>query len=391
MWESQNGGFFSPSGCIEDIGLNIRWDSSQFAQEVARRAGVLSRLNIRPGSVVLILHNGSARFFADLFAVWSLGAAAACLDSTLTDEEVRLIVNLAQPVALLVDGRLITDIGPIPVLELSTSSLSGVSARAVAPVPEGPALVLFTSGTTSEPKGVVLSFRALRARLSANIGAIGRASLARALVTLPTHFGHGLIGNALTPLLAGGDIVLHPPGLLLAQQLAHLIDEYRISFMSSVPTLWRAVTRGNPPSGNSLQRVHVGSSPLSARLWSEIADWSRAEVVNCYGLTEAANWVAGASSRSEGVAEGLLGRPWGCSVAVATDGTIRESGEGELIVRSAALMSGYLARPDLTEMVLSDGWLRTGDRGRVDDQGRIWYSGRIRDQIDRARLTRCPS
>jgi len=185
--------------------------------------------------------------------------------------------------------------------------------------------------------------------------------------------------------MAGGDIVLHPPGLFLAQNLGHVIDEHRITFMSSVPALWRAAIRGNPPVGASLARAHVGSSPLSAKLWSDIAEWLRAEVVNCYGLTETANWVAGASSRSEGIVEGLLGKPWGCTVAVlGGDGKIQKSGEGELLVKSPAVMSGYLARPDLTGKVLSDGWFLTGDRGRVDDRGWVWYSGRIKDQINRA-------
>ena len=385
MSESQYFGFFGRSGGIEDIALKVQWDSTRFAHEVTRRMAVLSRLNIRRGSIVAILHNGSAHFFADLFAVWRLGAAAACLDSALTDEELRLIFELMKPEVLLVDGRSVSGVGLIPAVELGTAPSSDV-APATAPFePNDRALVLFTSGTTAEPKGVVLSFRALLARFSSNIDAIGKPSLARALVTLPTHFGHGLIGNALTPLLAGGDIVLHPPGLLLAQNLGHLIDAHRITFMSSVPALWSAAIRGNQPAGKSLTRVHIGSSPLSAKSWSDIAQWSRAEVVNCYGLTETANWVAGASSRSEGIYQGLLGKPWGCTVAVLDgEGRIQKSGAGELIVRSPAMMSGYLARRDLTERVLSDGWLHTGDRGRVDDRGWIWFSGRIKDQINRA-------
>jgi oxalate---CoA ligase len=385
MSESRHVGFFSPTGCIVDIALNIRWDGTQFAREVARRAAVLSGLNVRRGSIVGILHNGSAHFFADLFAVWRLGAAAACLDSALTDQELGLIVGFAKPEALLVDRRSVPSVGSVPVLELNTTFSSDASAPVVAAAPDDPALVLFTSGTTGEPKGVVLSFRALSARLSSNINAIGTVNLARTLVTLPTHFGHGLIGNALTPLMAGGDIVLHPRGLLLTQNLGHVIDEHHITFMSSVPALWRGAIRGDPPDGTSLARVHVGSSPLSAKLWSDIAQWSRAEVVNCYGMTETANWIAGASSRSEGIAEGLLGKPWGCTVAVLSDdGTIRKSGAGELLVKSPAVMSGYLARPDLTGKVLSDGWVHTGDRGRVDDRGWIWFCGRIKDQIDRA-------
>jgi oxalate---CoA ligase len=70
-----------------------------------------------------------------------------------------------------------------------------------------------------------------------NVAEIGKAALARTLVTPPIYFGHGLIGNALTPLFAGGDIVLHLPGVALAQNLGALIDNYRITFMSSVSAL----------------------------------------------------------------------------------------------------------------------------------------------------------
>jgi acyl-CoA synthetase (AMP-forming)/AMP-acid ligase II len=271
------------------------------------------------------------------------------------------------------------------VVTLDALPASAPDVPTVTTAPGDPALVLFTSGTTGEPKGVVLSYGALAARIHANIAAIGRANLARVLVTLPLHFGHGLIGNALTPLCAGGNIVLHPPGLELAHDLGRIIDAHHISFMSSVPTLWRAATRHAQPMGATLARVHVGSAPLPAELWSDIAAWSRADVVNCYGLTETANWVAGASSRKDGVAEGLLGHPWGCTVAIrCDDGTVRASGEGEILVKSPALMDGYLGRPDLTAVVLKNGWFHTGDRGRVNDLGRIWLAGRIKEQINRA-------
>jgi len=331
-------------GCIEDVALDIRWDPATFAVEVTRRAAVLSQLEVQRGSLVAIMHARGAHVLADLFAVWQLGATAACLDSTLTEEEFGRILTMAKPAALLADHA-ITGATTGTVVTLDALPASAPEMPTVTTAPSDPALVLFTSGTTGEPKGVVLSYGALAARIHANIAAIGRANLARVLVTLPLHFGHGLIGNALTPLCAGGNIVLHPPGLELAHDLGRIIDAHHISFMSSVPTLWRAATRHAQPMGATLARVHVGSAPLPAELWSDIAAWSRADVVNCYGLTETANWVAGASSRKDGVAEGLLGHPWGCTVAIrCDDGTVRASGEGEILVKSPALY-GRLSRP----------------------------------------------
>jgi oxalate---CoA ligase len=376
-------------GSIEDGGLGVRWEAATLAHEVARRAAILAQRRIGPGSVVAISHSGSAHFFADLFAVWTVGAAAACLDSTLTAPELQTVIDFVNPVALLVGRSRTPHIPAVPVLELAESRTSAGLPdlrRVKQPAPDLPALLLFTSGTTGSPKGVVLTYRALQTRVGLNIAAIGAAALRRTLVTLPTHFGHGLIGNALTPLLSGGDIVLYPPGSLLGDQLGRIIDKHGITFLTSVPTFWNLVRKSSdPPARDSLLRVHVGSAPLSAKLWSEIAAWSRAEVTNCFGMTETANWIAGASSRTDGIADGLVGRPWGGKAAVVgDDGVIHPSGAGEILVQSPSLTSGYFNRPDLTAAVMMDGWFRTGDRGTIDDLGRIWLTGRIKDEINRA-------
>ena len=378
---------FNQFGSIQDIGLDLRWSTALLARQVNCRAELLSKISLQPGSVVLILHGGSVHFFADLFATWMVGATAACVDLTITNAELEIIAEFAKPAAILVNGATRAVDLSIPVLDLDSAADTETMLKPNFNL-DNPALILFTSGTTGNPKGVVLSFRALLARISSNVAIIGNAALGRTLVTLPTHFGHGLIGNALTPLMNGGDIVLHPLGASLASNLGRIIDDYSISFMSSVPALWRiAKSHSHPPTRSSLARVHVGSAPLSAQLWSEIAAWSRAEVVNCYGLTETANWIAGASSRADGIADGLVGRSWGSTIAIMDDnGSIRSSGDGEIVVQSQGLMSGYLARPDLTAAVLRDGWFHTGDRGSLDDSGRIWLTGRIKDEINRAGL-----
>lgn len=380
---------FECCGRIDDVGLGICWEASMLAHEASRRAAILAQRHIGPGSVVAISHSGSAHFFADLFAVWAVGAAAACLDDTLTDFELQTVLGFIKPAAFLINRADISNAHGVPILNLASSlpPEQWAGSKQVANLDvDTPALLLFTSGSTGSPKGVVLTYRALHTRVKLNIAAIGSTALKRALVTLPTHFGHGLIGNALTPLLSGGDIVLYPPGAVVGDQLGRVIDKHSISFLSSVPAFWNLVLRSSePPSQDTLVRVHVGSAPLSAKLWLEIAAWSGAEVVNCYGMTETANWMAGASSRIDGIADGLVGKTWGGTAAVIDDRrAFQRTGEGEIVVQSPSLMSGYFNRPDLTVDVLSNGWFRTADRGVIDDLGQIWLTGRIKDEINRA-------
>lgn len=379
---------FGDFGGIEDVALGMRWSNAQFASEVALRADRLAAAGIGAGSTLIIAHTGTAHFFADLFAVWRLGYTAAVLPAGLTAGEFGLLVDFVRPAAVLADEPTPTVKLNVPLLHLATETRAAVAATEAEIDPRHAALVLFTSGTTGNPKGVMLSFDAVMTRIALNAKNIGPACRGRTLVALPTSFGHGLIGNALTPLLSGGDIVLHPLGLPLAQNLGRVVDEYRIGFVSSVPAFWRlALKFADAPAGQTLARVHVGSAPLPADLWRVIGDWSRAEVVNCYGVTELANWVAGASSRVEGIADGLVGRLWGGEAAIrGSSGAIRAAGEGELLVKSPSMMSGYLHRPDLTEAALRDGWYQTGDIATIDTSGRIRLTGRIKDEINRAGL-----
>lgn len=372
-------------GVIHDLSAGVSSGGAGLARAVAGRAEALRDKGVGRGAVVAIGHGGSLSFFLDLFAVWATGATAACIDASLTPGERGNVAAFAKPLLVLVSNAAEGEGWNAPLLNLGDTPPSDARVAAPESYLDDAAVILFTSGTTGAPKGVVLSFRAIFARIALNRAHIGAPLLGRTLVTLPTHFGHGLIGNALTPLFAGGDIVLAPRGLGLAKDLGRLIDAERITFLSSVPTLWRmALKLSNPPSGDTLKRVHVGSAPLSAALWGDIAAWGQAETVNCLGITETANWIGGASSAADGIADGFVGRPWGGSVGVRLeDGRVLAQGEGEIVVQTPALMTGYLDRPDLTAAVLENGWYRTGDQGLVEGRG-VTVAGRLKDEINRA-------
>jgi oxalate---CoA ligase len=363
-------------GGLHDLKRGIAWSSADLVAAVEEGVVSLKRAGVRTGDVVAIAATNSAEFFSHLFALWQLGATATCLDPGLAKTELKNVLAWLCPRAVLRDGEVhYHNNGP--------PRTSGGVLNAL----DRPAVILFTSGTTNVPKGVVLSHRALLARTAMNRAAIGDLPLQRSLVTLVTHFGHGLIGSALTPLTAGCDVVLCAPEMAIAPRLGPTIDEHSITFLASVPSFWRvALKLSAPPKRQTLRRVHVGSAPLSSDLWIKIAEWCRCEVVNCYGCTEAANWIAGASSNHR-IEDNLVGKPWGGTAFVlGEDGTMRRQGSGEILIQTPSLMTEYFQRSDLTEAALHEGWYRTGDHGYIAADGTIRLQGRLGDEINRAGL-----
>lgn len=351
------------------------WDTVNEWSNALKSAGAA------PGRIVGLALPASADFFSALFGIWQTGACALVVDPGLSLPERHNICRFAEPVIMVSAD---SDDWPVAVIgkpgrqagsDLTSLQLSGAA----------PALALLTSGTTGEPKIVVLSFAALEARIRANIAAIGAGTLSKTLQTLSLSFGHGLIGSALTTLMAGGTLILPRPGPVLAMKLGNLIDQHAISFMTSVPAFWHMVLKASPPpSGGCLKRVHVGSAPLAKSHWEKIAGWADCPVFNCYGMTETANWVA-AAPYTDRVADGEVGCCFEGEFAVTgEDGTGKASGTGEVIVRSAGLMTAYLKQPEATSSVLKDGWYHTGDVGNLDQDGRLTLVGRQKEEINRA-------
>jgi oxalate---CoA ligase len=373
-------------GSVTEVASGRTLSGEQLGTTALRRAAWLLGNGISPGDRIVIAHGGTADFFGDLLAVWHVGAVAACVNPGVALPELRNVCQFLDTKLVLTAGDLDGDPGA-PV----GSAVLQAKGDLAASVPGGlddPALILFTSGTTGDPKGVVHTFRSLLARVTLNRAYLGDEVLQRTLCVLPTHFGHGLIGNCLTPLLAGHDLSLFPGmGLANASRLPDVIDEREITFLSSVPALWKLALRvAKSPVGGSLEQVSVGSAPLSADLWEAMADWAKIRnVVNMYGITEAANWISGASLRDHEPQDGLIGRPFGGAFAVRDGaGRVSACGEGELLVFSPSLMSGYFSRPDLTAEVLLSGWFATGDVGTVSPDGTARLTGRIKHEINRA-------
>ena len=396
----------SPGNLAEPLTGRL-WDRRTVMEQVAARIGRCRSRCMSRGDRVLFLHGNTIELFVDLLAVRSLGGCVIPIDSRLTQYEVETLARAALPRFALaqrtVDGAIAASLskGNVEVLESSgkietrsrtqAGSLSGDLLSL-----DQPALILFTSGTTGQPKGVVHTHRSLRARWMSLRQCLGLARFRRTLCLLPTHFGHGLICNCLFPWLSGQDLFLLPPfkpNLLM--QLGSILDEQRITFFSSVPTIWRLMLKtAKPPQSASVERVFCGSAPLSAALWSGIQQWTGTkEVFNAYGITETGSWVAGTTMPNFAVEDGLIGEPWGAVIRVlkTADTNVppafaEEVAAGEagfLWINTPALMQGYLGREDLTGKVVTQGWFSTGDIGLVDERGYLYLRGRQREEINK--------
>jgi acyl-CoA synthetase (AMP-forming)/AMP-acid ligase II len=392
----------NPGSLTEPLG-DRRWDRTEVARRFRASAEYLDEVGLRPGDRVFVHFGNSLEFFVDLIALWWLGGVAVPIDARLTDFEVLTLAEAATPRFSLwreaPDEPLAAKLLGHGVDALVSASSQG-GTRSAGPARfrlDDPALILFTSGTTGNPKGVVHTHRSLRARWTALRDSVGLDSFRRTLCLLPTHFGHGLICNALYPWLSGADLIVLPPFQPeVVVHLGALLDEEQVTFMSSVPPVWRlAMKTGREPREGTLERVFCGSASLSRSLWSDIRAWTGTpDVFNVYGITETASWVAGTNVGAFEPEDGLVGLPWGAVVKIVRDGSEWpvggtlddecEPGEpGHVWLNTPALMQGYLDRDDLTADAVVGGWFRTGDVGVVDERGWLSLLGRERDEINK--------
>ena len=397
--------------------LNGRtWNPTAIRQQLVWRIGYYQRLGMKRSDTVFFHYGNTIEFFTDLLAVWCLGGCAIPIDSRLTPFEIETLAQTAQPRFSLWDGSPDVNVST-PLVRMGINIVESPRENSAEKSPildlqsiagsvtlDQNALILFTSGTTGQPKGVVHSHRSLLARWTSLRLSLGLRKFQRTLCLLPTHFGHGLICNCLFPWLMGQDLYILPPFKPeLLMQLGGLIDKHKITFMSSVPAMWRlALKTARPPQSRSLERVFCGSSPLSGALWTSVQEWTGTkEVFNAYGITETGSWLAGTTVPNLVPEDGFVGEAWGGTIKILKSGNTAtpagfsdECAQGEsghIWVNTPALMKGYFGREDLTNRVVSNGWFLTGDIGFLDDGGFLHLSGREREEINKAGMKIYPA
>ena len=250
------------------------------------------------------------------------------------------------------------------------------------------ATVIFSSGSTGDPKGVMLTHFniASNIRQVSQVFMLGRSD--KILGILPFFHSFGFMAALWLPAVNGVGVVYHS-NPLDAQVIGELVKKYKVTFMVATPTLLQAyMRRCTPESFGSLQYVLVGAEKLPERLAQAFEDTFGIRALEGYGCTECSPVVTvnGRDFRAPGFRQvaakrGKIGHPLpGVTVKVVDI----ESGKpvaagipGMLLVKGPNVMKGYLGRPDKTAEVLSNGWYTTGDVAMVDEDGFVTITDRL--------------
>ncbi|MBI4188699.1 MAG: AMP-binding protein [Chloroflexi bacterium] len=265
--------------------------------------------------------------------------------------------------------------------------LSGVSLPAVDE--DNEAMLLYTSGTTGLPKGVVLTHRNVVAGGEYTTVAHRLTPADRALCSLPLYHINGQIVTTVTPVVSGGSVVM--PHRFHTSNFWELISEYKCTWFSVVPTIMSYLLEATDPYGQGknlhLSQLRFGrsaSAPLPPPLQREFERKFRVPIIQTMGLTETAAPVFSNPIEPEMGKYGSPGVPVGNEAKVVDpqDGHELAPGQiGEIVVRGDNVMKEYYKAPDLTASALVNGWLHTGDMGYRDEDGFFFITGRLKELI----------
>ncbi len=270
-------------------------------------------------------------------------------------------------------------------------SLSNNFQQSLMPEPatSGLAYLIFTSGTTSKPKGVEISRRALLSQMNVLCSQFELVDLSRILNTLPMHHVDGFVQGPLLAWVSG--CTAYRPVSFSASNIPVFMDSIyreRITHMIAVPTMLALILRLGKEFAENFKspdfRFIVScAGHLESELWQSFENTYSVQIVNLYGLTETVTsaLISGPDSISRKL--GTLGLPINCKTQILLENGLPAgvNETGELLVSGEQLMDGYYGNRDASDLILKNGWLHTGDLVKQLPSGHIELVGRLKNLI----------
>jgi long-chain acyl-CoA synthetase len=397
----------------------LRWTFEQLWRRVDELASALSAQGIGPGDRVLLFGGNSPHWAAAFFAILARGAVVVPLNPRSPPEQLQRIVASSEPKLLLCSSRTPWPGGPIAMLEIESAvgtgessppassivDLTAVASDSLSPLtrkgarsigrsrvstaPDRLAQIVYTSGTTGEPKGVMLTHANLMACVEGLVEAVPLLPTDGAVSIVPLFHLYGQMAGLLYPLSQGAALTYVPSlsSRVILDTFARTTATYLVAvpeFLKTVmdrledqlngcPALLRSVVRRliRRRAFPALRTIVSGGAPLSAELEAQWRAFGF-EVLQGYGLTETSPMIAcntRIAHRPGSVGQALRG----VSVVIAPD--------GEILVKGPNVMAGYFRDEARTRQVFQDGWLKTDDSGKFDEDGFLYVFGRKKYMI----------
>ena len=367
-------------------------------QQIRASAAQLRGLGVGAGDRVALVTANSPELVITFLALTALGAAAAPLNPAFSSNEIA--AEMADlHTGLLLSGPPATDVAAaaaagrgVPHHVITRSSSGAITIEGASPA-EGPlagdgdsvALLLHTSGTTSRPKTVPLRQRNLAHSVRTVAAAYGLTADDVSYCVMPLFHIHGLVAATLAALSAGGAVVVPPK--FSGAAFWDDIKRFGASWYTAVPTIHHVVlsVAGGDRPDHGLRFVRSCSSTLPPPLWRRFEDAVGVPLVEAYGMTEAAHQMATNPLPPGERRPGTVGQATGIEVAVLDDNwaPVPPGTPGEVSVRGASVVDGYLDNPEANAASFRDGWFRTGDVGTLSEDGYLTLVGRIKELINR--------
>jgi acyl-CoA synthetase (AMP-forming)/AMP-acid ligase II len=385
--------------------------------EQARQfAGALVSCGLAPGERVGIWAPNSAEWIVAALGLWQAGCVLVPVNTRFKGGEaadilgrsgVRLLVTvtdflgtdyveLLRGAELPALATIIVAAGSVPegteswasfVAGATTEALSEADRRAAALVAEDPSDILFTSGTTGRPKGVVQTHgRTLRVGTDW-VAMTGLQAGDRYLMVNPYFHMFGLKAGILASIAAGATML--PQAVFDVDAVLTRVQCEKVTVLPGAPTLYQSILDHPGRAGYDLSSLRVavtGAADIPVELIRRVREeLPFSVVVTGYGLTEAGTATATSPEDDATTVATTVGRPRpSFELRIADDRgmDVATGAAGEILLRGGSVMSHYLDEPEATAASLTgDGWLRTGDLGTVDDQGCLHVVGRSKDMF----------
>lgn len=380
-----------------------RWTYAQLDADVDRHAAALLDAGVHNGQLVGVLGRNTATYVLELLALARIGAVSVPLNWRLHANEQSYVIDQAGITCLLYDDDFADDaavllartglraavangdktVGDAHQLgDLLQRQRDGVRVPDVRKNPDDVHRLLYTSGTTAHPKGVVHTCGNLAANHLAQVLELELTQNDRILISAPLFHVSGLEAPGLAVFVAGATMVLTPT--FKAGDIARIASGERVTGMVLAAQILFGILALDPkPDLEALRYLLFAGVAPNVRRQVKAA-LPHVRLVDTFGMTELCNGIVYMDAAHEESKIGALGAPFpGVSIGIV-DENFREvppNTEGELIVRGAKISPGYWNDDEANARTRRDGWFLTGDVCRIDDDGYLWFVDRRVDLI----------